>query len=85
MAPLQRIPKTASAGILDLIGTVEEWRAHETETLDQSCEMKYVVYWGRYMTYLTFNVILDQFLGASKHIVLEFFKHLLCPSGAIHH
>ena len=23
--------------------------------------------------------------GASEHIVLEFFKHLLCPSGAIHH
>ena len=27
----------------------------------------------------------NQFLGASEHIVLEFFKHLLCPSGAIHH
>ena len=27
----------------------------------------------------------NQFLGASEHIVLEFFKHLLCLSGAIHH
>ena len=27
----------------------------------------------------------NQFLGASECIVLGFFKHILCPSGAIHH
>ena len=27
----------------------------------------------------------NQFLGASERIVLGFFKHILCPSGAIHH
>ena len=27
----------------------------------------------------------NQFLGASDRIVLGFFKHLLCPSGAAHH
>ena len=40
---------------------------------------------GRYVTYLTFNVILEPVFGTSERIVLGFFKHLLCPSGAIHH
>ena len=42
-------------------------------------------YWGRYMTYLNFNVILEPVFGSQRVHCLGFFKHILCPSGAIHH
>ena len=40
---------------------------------------------GRYMTYLNFNVILEPVFGSQRVHCLGFFKHILCPSGAIHH